>query len=141
MKKLYFFTLISLCSFFAKAQYTITASIFPVAGDVEVTWDADTNGVVIGSAGTNQIWNYTGITLSPTVAAKSNSYVAKTSAPNNASFPSANLASTGDGINYGFSYYGSNITNYGSANATVTTVYGKDRKSTRLNSSHVSISY
>lgn len=124
MKKLYIFTLLFICSYFAKAQYTITSAIFPVAGEVENTWDADTTGITIGSAGTNQIWNYTGITVSPTTAVVSNSYVAKTSAPNFTAFPSASLANTSDGINYSFNSYGSNITNYGSANATVTTVYG-----------------
>jgi hypothetical protein len=124
MKKLYILILFSVCTFFAKAQYTITSAIFPVAGDIEVSWDADTTGVTIGSAGTNQIWNYTGITVSPTTAATSNSYITKTSAPYFTSFPSANLASTSDGTNYSFSSYGSSITNYGSSTSTAAVVYG-----------------
>ena len=124
MKKLYIFTLLFICSYFTKAQYTLTSAIFPVAGEVEKTWDADTTGFVIGTAGTNQIWNYTGITVSPTTAAISNSYVAKTSAPFFTSFPTANLASTSDGTNYSFSYYGSTITNYGSSTSTAAVVYG-----------------
>ncbi len=124
MKRLYIFILFCVCSFFVKAQYTLTSAIFPVAGDVEKTWDADTTGIIIGSAGTNQIWNYTGVVVSPTAAVTTKSYVAKTSAPNYTAFPSANLASTSDGITYGFDYYGTNITGYGSSDGTVTVIYG-----------------
>ena len=118
MKKLYILILFSVCTFFTKAQYTLTSAFFPVAGEVEKTWDADTTGFTVGSAGTNQIWNYTGITVSPTAAVTSNTHVAKTSAPNFTAFPSANLASTSDGMNYSFSNYGSSITNYGSSTST-----------------------
>ncbi len=124
MKKLYFLILFSVCTFFVKAQYTITAAIFPVAGEIEKTWDGDTTGLTIGSAGTNQIWNYTGIVISPTAAVSSRTYVTKTSAPNHTAFPIANMASTSDGITYGYESYGTSITNYGTSDGTTTVVYG-----------------
>ncbi len=124
MKKIYILSLLVICSYFAKAQYTITSSVFPVVGDVENTWEADTTGVTIGAAGMNASWNYTGITVSPTTAAVSNSYVAKTSAPFFTSFPSASIASTSDGTQYSFASHGSNITNYGTSTSTAAVVYG-----------------
>lgn len=116
--------LISLCTYLTKAQYTVTSSVFPIVGDIEKTWTIDTTGLAIGSAGTNQIWNYTGITIPSTVSATSSTYVALSTAPHYTAFTGASIASTSDGINYEFSSYGSNITMYGSANNTLVTSYG-----------------
>lgn len=114
----------SVCSLLVKAQFTVTSSMFPVVGDVEKTWGIDTTGLTVGSAGTNQIWNYTGITIPSTMTASSNTYVALNTAPHYTAFSGATIASTSDGINYDFSSYGSNITLYGTANNTMVTTYG-----------------
>lgn len=124
MKKIYMITLLSVCSFIIKAQYTVTSSMFPLVGDIEKTWDIDTTGLTVGSAGTNQIWNYTGITIPSTMTVKSNTYVTLSTAPHYTAFPGATIASTSDGINYEFASYGSNITFHGTANNTLVTTYG-----------------
>lgn len=123
MKQLYTFTLLLLIAFTAKAQYTITGTSNLVIGDVEKTWSADTitpNGLYpIG--GTNQIWNFSGITISPTTAATSATYVAVSAAPNGSLFSAANLAKTSDNLNYEMSSETSaSIINYGSTNSTLT---------------------
>ncbi len=102
MKKFYILILFSICSFFSKAQYTLTSATNPVIGDVEKTWPVDTTGIssYTASSGTGQSWVYTMLAISPTAAAVSNSYVAVSSAPNSAAFPGANLAKTSDNMNY-----------------------------------------
>lgn len=124
MKKIYTFILIVIFAISVKAQFTVTSSMFPIVGDIEKTWDVDTTNLVVGSSGTNQIWNYTGITIPSTVTATSNTYVALNTAPHYTAFTGATIASSSDGINYDFSSYGSNITMYGTANNTLVTTYG-----------------
>lgn len=124
MKKIYSLILICTVSFSIKAQYTVTAAMAPVVGDIQRSWQADTTGIVPGSAGTNQIWNYFGVTVSPTVAVTSTSYVAVNTAPNYLSFVGATIANTSDGINYQYESYGSNVTLYGQGNNTLSIVYG-----------------
>jgi hypothetical protein len=123
MKQLYTLTLLLLIAFTAKAQYTITGTSNPVIGDVEKTWSADTitpNGLY-PLGGINQIWNFSGITISPTTAATSASYVAVSAAPNGSLFSAANLAKTSDNLNYEMSSETSaSIINYGSTNNTLT---------------------
>ncbi len=124
MKKLYIFTLLLIAAFSSKGQYTITSSIAPNVGDIQRTWQADTTGIVAGPAGTNQIWNYLGITVPSTVAVTSQSYVTVNTAPNYTAYPAATMANTSDGINYGMESYGANLTSYGQTSSTLSVIYG-----------------
>ncbi|MBA2612467.1 MAG: T9SS type A sorting domain-containing protein [Bacteroidetes bacterium] len=126
MKKIYSLILLVTVAFSAKAQYTLTSANNAVIGEIEKTWPADTltpNGLY-PAGGTNQIWNYSGIIISPTVSAVSNSYVAVSAAPNASLFSAANIAKTSDNINYELSNNSAtSITSYGSSNSSVTIVY------------------
>jgi hypothetical protein len=124
MKKIYA-VLISLCAGASmKAQYTLTSSNEPVAGDHEMTWQLDTAGISPGGAGTSQIWNFTGVTITPSVAVNNKSYTVTSAAPNASLYPYANMAESSDGQNYQMSAYtSSNIVIYGSTNSTLSVVY------------------
>lgn len=122
MKKIYLILAMAITGI-SQAQYTLTSSMNPIVGDIEKTWDLDTTNLSTGSAGTSQIWNYTGITINPTTAVTSNSYVSKTSAPNYTAFPAAvNLAQTSDGQGYTmWGYTSSGMTIYGFTDPTFAT--------------------
>ncbi|MBA3683501.1 MAG: T9SS type A sorting domain-containing protein [Bacteroidetes bacterium] len=126
MKQLYTFILLIFAAYSVKAQYTLTSAANPVIGDIEKTWQADTltpTGLY-PAGGTSQIWNYSGIIISPTTAAVSSSFVAVSAAPNASLFSAANIAKTSDGMNYELSNYGAtSITNYGTSNSSVSIVY------------------
>lgn len=126
MKKLYTLILLTTAAFSLKAQYTLTSASNPIIGDMEKTWKADTltpNGLYpVG--GTNQIWNFSGIVVSPTTTPLTTTYVAVSAAPNASLYGSANMAATSDGITYEMSNYSSSsITQYGTTNSSVSIVY------------------
>ena len=125
MKKIYpFFFFVGSC-FAVKAQYTLTSASNPVIGDVVKSWNLDTAGLVMGSAGANQTWNFTGLIISAGASVITNSYVTASSAPNSSLFPNATIASTGDGSIFGmFDYTNSNAVYYGFTSSTLTGVYG-----------------
>lgn len=125
MKKIYPLILSIVFGFSVKAQFTINATANPSIGDIENTWEIDTLGLQTGSSGTGQIWNFTTITITPSLAMQSNSHVATTAAPNNSLFPAAcNMAQTRDGMEYSmFGYTTNSIVIYGSTNNTFTAVY------------------
>ena len=74
-----------------KAQHTLTAAFNPVVGDVDSRINLDTAGIFLGSSGTSQIWNYTGLStgLNGTGSA---TFVAMSSVPNNSLCPSGTIA-------------------------------------------------
>jgi hypothetical protein len=124
MKKICLLILLVASCSLAKAQFTLTSASNPVLGDVDQSWTIDTLNLGTGSSGTSQIWNFTGISITPSMTIKSNSYVATSAAPNNSLFPSANLASTSDGSTYSmFAYTNTNIVVYGFTSNTLTAVY------------------
>lgn len=90
MKNLYFTTLAIASAFTLSAQVTLTkAANDPVIGDLNKLTYYDSVSVVPKSTGTNQIWNFSGMTAqgSNTVA-----YVNPSSAPGASLFPSATIA-------------------------------------------------
>jgi hypothetical protein len=107
-----------------KAQYTLTAANEPVVGDHELTWRLDTAGLSPGGAGTNQIWNFTGVVITPSVPVSNKSYTVPSAAPNYSLYAYANMAESSDGQTYQMSAYtSSNIVIYGSTNSTLSVVY------------------
>jgi hypothetical protein len=124
MKKIYLLFISLLAGASMKAQFTLTASDEPVVGDQEITWKLDTAGISPGGAGTNQIWNFTGIVITPSVPATVKNYTTTAAAPNNSLYPYANMAESSDGQNYQMSAYtSSNIIIYGSTSSTLSIVY------------------
>ncbi len=100
MKKIYFLILLSSCSFFVKAQYTITSASNPIVGDIETYMDLDSTGLFLGSSGVSQTWNYSAVATLPNPAITS-TYVALSSVPNNSLFPTGTIAIDYAGGNYG----------------------------------------
>lgn len=120
MKKLYILILLGVCSFFAKAQYTITSSSNPIVGDIQSYFDLDTTGLFFGSSGPSQTWNYSAL-MTAGNPVKSFTYVPMSSVPNNFLFPGATIADDDGAGNYGV--YSNNSTKfeyYGFATATAT---------------------
>lgn len=119
MKKIYFFTFLYFVLFNSNAQNPLTAAKIPVLGDVETYKDADTTGITPGTAGINQLWNYSSIVFSPTAAVTVDTYTTPSSAPNAGLFPTANLASTDGMGNFNmFSTTASSMSYLGNAVAT-----------------------
>lgn len=124
MKKIYYLILLVASGFSLKAQFTVTSAANAVIGDIENTWQIDTLGLQTGSAGTGQIWNFTGITITPSLSIISETSMATAAAPNNSLYASANIAKTKDGFNYGMMGYTTNsIIVYGFTNSTISIVY------------------
>lgn len=100
------------------AQYTITSTMNPVPGDVESYKDLNPTGLIHGSSGTGQTWNYSAISIS-TVATTPSTYVAISSVPNNFLFPGATIGSdNGSSTFLVYSNTASKIEYMGSATAT-----------------------
>ena len=91
MKKNYILLLIIFLSLENKAQHTLTAAFNPVVGDIDSRINLDTAGLSLGSSGTSQTWNYTGISTG-TNAPYGYTYVPMSSAPNNSLFPTGTIA-------------------------------------------------
>src|ERR1700740_966445 len=91
MKKIYILFCITFLLQEYKAQHTLTAVFNPVIGDVDSRITLDTSGLFLGSSGTSQIWNYTGISTG-TNAPGSSTYVAMSLVPNNSLYPTGTIA-------------------------------------------------
>jgi hypothetical protein len=65
MKKILFY-LVLITTFSIKAQYTITASSVPTLGDIQQYYIVNPITTAI-SSGTNQLWDYSGIVITPTI--------------------------------------------------------------------------
>lgn len=124
MKKIYLLLSSSILALNIQAQYTVTsAANNPTLGESQTTYNADTTGVVIGTSGANQIWNYTSIVVQPTTAVTS-TYVATNSAPNFTAFPGATISQTsGNGDYTLWGYTPTQAVLYGFSNSTLTAVY------------------
>ncbi len=120
MKKIYLTAISIMFLASVNAQFTITATNNPVAGDKNEYYLIDTTGVGIGTNGAGQLWNYTSLNVStPTLTTES--YVTPSSTPYGGSFPSATIASSvsttpGD-YNY-FNYSASSANLLGSSSGT-----------------------
>jgi hypothetical protein len=100
-KKIYI--LLFICAFaFAKGQHTLTAAFNPVPGDLESYFSLNSTGLFLGSSGTSQTWNYTGISIAPG-GPSTNTYVTMSSVPNSSLFPGGTIAADGGGF---YSVYG-----------------------------------
>lgn len=120
MKKI-FLALGVAASFNLSAQFTITSSMAPVAGDVEASVKTLTTGLTTPTSGTNQFWNYTGAVIDATASPQSSTYTAVSAAPNASLFPGATIASTSDYVNYSMAKYTTGIwENLGDAAPTLT---------------------
>lgn len=103
MKKMYFvMALIAACN--ARAQYTLTASSNPVAGDVYKYCYMYETGVTGGSSGTAQVWDYSGL-VAYSSGHETQTYATAASTPSASLFPSANMASETDRSPGSFEYY------------------------------------
>lgn len=91
MKKIYILFLFSVCSFFVKAQYTLTSSSLPSPGDLEIRHYTTNTIVPLGSSGTGQTWNYT--TLDISWNSYANNYISMASVANGSLYPSGTLGS------------------------------------------------
>lgn len=98
MKRILFF-LGFISTFFLKAQFVITATTNPVAGDVEAYVNTYSTGVTQPVSGTNKLWNYTGLNLI-FQSTSSSTYIPVFAVPNNNLFTGANL-----GVMYGPNAY------------------------------------
>jgi hypothetical protein len=102
-----------------KAQFVITATANPVAGDVDASVGTNTAGLTIPVSGTNKLWNYSGLTLM-TNAISSATYVPFSAIPNNNLFPGGTI---------GLSYVGG-YTDVYKVNASVRELVGAAEAST-----------
>ncbi len=99
MKKILF--CFGIFSFFcAKAQYIITATTNPVAGDVEAYINTYTTGITQPVSGTNKVWNYSALSMDFMNSSSSSTYVPVSAVPNNNLFSGANLGSTSGSNSY-----------------------------------------
>jgi hypothetical protein len=97
-KHLLFFTSLMLATLSGFSQITLTfANNGAVAGDVSTTFTADTTGVVPGTSGASQTWNFGSLVIGTT--ASTTNYVAPSTTPYASSFPSATVAAV-TGANY-----------------------------------------
>lgn len=83
----------------AFAQMTLTSSNNPVAGDIDGYAICDTNNISQGNSGANQTWSFLSLIRQDSTAVN---FVTASSTPYSAQFPSSNLASTNDNLNYNF---------------------------------------
>ncbi len=88
------------------AQPIITATDRPVAGDIFNYQQVKSVGVIPGSAGPNQVWNYSGLVDSGSV--RLDSFLSVGAAPDVSLFPGTNLVEHGAGVSGNYSYYATN---------------------------------
>jgi hypothetical protein len=100
VKKLYISIFYIGCSFFLKAQYTLTSASNPVPGDIQSFVDLDSTGLLTPGSGISQTWNYSTVTALPYPPITS-TFVAMSSVPNNFMFSAATI-----GIDLGAGSYG-----------------------------------
>lgn len=123
MKKIYSLLLLFILNISGKAQYTINSTSNPVIGDIESYRKVDSTGLLFGSPGTGQIWNYGSAAIIYTAAPTSFSYLAVSSAPNNALFPGSNIcAYNGSSYNM-YNNSATKMENLGSASSSTTNCF------------------
>jgi hypothetical protein len=124
MKKYYFLTMISLFIISATSGQgpTLTFSnTGPIPGDVFTSYNADTTGVLNGTAGANQIWNYANLVINTTTTVMN--YVDPSTTPYTSSFPTATVCYTNSPL---YSYMKANATEYsilGISSSSYTLIY------------------
>jgi hypothetical protein len=91
MKKIYILLCITFLFHENKAQHTLTAAFNPVVGDVDSRINIDTSGIFLGTSGTSQIWNYTGLSTGFN-GIGSSTFIPMSSVPNNSLCPSGTIA-------------------------------------------------
>jgi hypothetical protein len=91
MKKIYILMLLAFTFSQNKAQHTLTAAFNPVVGDIISTINLDTAGLFLGSSGTSQTWNYTGISTG-TNTPFTYTYAPMSSVAQNSLYPNGNIA-------------------------------------------------
>jgi hypothetical protein len=113
MKKIIIsFVLLFLASH-AFCQVTLTSANNPAPGNSEIISDCDSVGIVPGSPGANQTWNFTNIVRRDSSLI---SWVSSSSTPYSGQFASSNVASTNDNSNYHyFTSSGTNLITNGTA--------------------------
>jgi hypothetical protein len=105
-------------AFCLNAQYTITSSSAPVAGDVHSTTDTYSTGLNIPATGVNKLWDYSNLSLD-TSGTYSATYTPVSSVPNASLFSTATIAADNGQGNYEMYSVTSNSIGYvGSAAAT-----------------------
>lgn len=100
MKRLIITLVITVISSTAYPQLTLTNSINPVPGDSMWAVYCDTLGISPGNPGANQTWDFTNLLRRDSIHIL---WVATSSTPYGGQFPSSNVASTADNVNFGFS--------------------------------------
>lgn len=102
-----------------KGQHTLTAAFNPIVGDIETAIGLDSAGLFLGSSGTSQIWNYSGISTG-TNTATGFTYVPMSSVTHNSLYPSGTIARRfGTGVlDYIFNNTSSKIEYLGTAQPT-----------------------
>ena len=131
MTKLYFTLLVAFIGLTANAQYTITASTAPIAGDLSKFYYADTTFVQGGSSGTGQVWNYTTLNIAPTPTLITETFMNVLSTPNGTNFPTANLAVLSSDAPNEYAYYNYSSTKadiIGISNPTLNVLFSIDTK-------------
>jgi len=99
MKK--YLLLLALASFInVRSQFVITSTANPVAGDVESYLDTYTTNLNQPASGTNQLWNYSSLTINYSNPVGSATYVPISSVPNNNLFPGGTLGAYFGGTSY-----------------------------------------
>lgn len=91
MKKIYILMVLSFLFQQNKAQHTLTAAFNPAIGDIDSQTTLDTAGLFLGSSGTSQVWNYTGISTG-TNAPYGYTYVPMSSVPNSSLYTTGTIA-------------------------------------------------
>ncbi len=83
----------------AFTQITLTSANNPSAGDIDAYSICDTVNISQGNSGANQNWNFSNLTIQDTTTVF---FVSPGSTPYSAQFPTSNIASTNDQINFNF---------------------------------------
>ncbi|MFZ1321974.1 MAG: T9SS type A sorting domain-containing protein [Ignavibacteria bacterium] len=97
MKTLIFLFMLFSCNCFS--QTILTSAINPTAGDVDNYKICDTTNVSEGNSGSNQNWNFSGISF---IDSTSVTFVNSGSTPYGSQLPGSNIASTNDNLNYNY---------------------------------------
>jgi len=95
MKKYIFLILCNiLASFNIQAQYTLTSSAIPLSGETYTLYLADTSLVRAGNAGPSQVWDFSGLKITPKKSISR--YVLATNTPYASQFVNSAMASESD---------------------------------------------
>ena len=80
-----------------RSQLTLTSSINPTAGDIEVQVRADTTGIYQGNSGANQFWNFPSLSH---VDSTNNGWILPSNTPYGSQFPTSNICALDTCYNY-----------------------------------------